>query len=304
MRPTLKQLQYLVAIAETGKFADAARLMNVSQPSLSTQLADMEFELDTVLIERGRHGAKLTPIGEETVRRARLILASVEELKAHATAGVGGFSGRLRLGVIPTVGPYLLPSVTSKLHGMYPDFRISVQEERTIDLDQRLREGQLDTLISTAEDHGNTQSIPLFTEDLWICVPPDHSFAQGTGPIKPEALKGLSLLSLGQGHNLNMTIRDVARVSGAFVNHEYEGTSLDAIRQMAAMGAGVAVLPSLYALVEARRDQALTVRKIDHETARREISLVWRDTSPMGEQMGELAEILREVAAELILSYR
>jgi len=304
MRPTLKQLQYLVAIAETGKFADAARLMNVSQPSLSTQLADMEFELDTVLIERGRHGAKLTPIGEETVRRARLILASVEELKAHATAGVGGFSGRLRLGVIPTVGPYLLPSVTSKLHGMYPDFRLSVQEERTIDLDQRLREGQLDTLISTAEDHGNTQSIPLFTEDLWVCVPPDHSFAQGTGPIKPEALKGLSLLSLGQGHNLNMTIRDVARVSGAFVNHEYEGTSLDAIRQMAAMGAGVAVLPSLYALVEARRDQALTVRKIDHETARREISLVWRDTSPMGEQMGELAEILREVAAELILSYR
>ena len=304
MRPTLKQLQYLVAIAETGKFADAARLMNVSQPSLSTQLADMEFELDTVLIERGRHGAKLTPIGEETVRRARLILASVEELKAHATAGVGGFSGRLRLGVIPTVGPYLLPSVTSKLHGMYPDFRISVQEERTIDLDQRLREGQLDTLISTAEDHGNTQSIPLFTEDLWVCVPPDHSFAQGTGPVKPEALKGLSLLSLGQGHNLNMTIRDVARVSGAFVNHEYEGTSLDAIRQMAAMGAGVAVLPSLYALVEARRDQALTVRKIDHETARREISLVWRDTSPMGEQMGELAEILREVAAELILSYR
>ena len=304
MRPTLKQLQYLVAIAETSKFADAARLMNVSQPSLSTQLADMEFELDTVLIERGRHGAKLTPIGEETVRRARLILASVEELKAHATAGVGGFSGRLRLGVIPTVGPYLLPSVTSKLHGMYPDFRLSVQEERTIDLDQRLREGQLDTLISTAEDHGNTQSIPLFTEDLWVCVPPDHSFAQGTGPVKPEALKGLSLLSLGQGHNLNMTIRDVARVSGAFVNHEYEGTSLDAIRQMAAMGAGVAVLPSLYALVEARRDQALTVRKIDHETARREISLVWRDTSPMGEQMGELAEILREVAAELILSYR
>ena len=303
MRPTLKQLQYLVAIAETGKFADAARLMNVSQPSLSTQLADMEFELDTVLIERGRHGAKLTPIGEETVRRARLILAGVEELKAHATAGVGGFSGRLRLGVIPTVGPYLLPSVTSKLHGMYPDFRLSVQEERTIDLDQRLREGQLDTLISTAEDHGNTQSIPLFTEDLWICVPPDHSFAQGTGPIKPEALKGLSLLSLGQGHNLNMTIRDVARVSGAFVNHEYEGTSLDAIRQMAAMGAGVAVLPSLYALVEARRDQALTVRKIDHETARREISLVWRDTSPMGEQMGELAEILREVAAGLIISY-
>lgn len=300
MRPTLKQLQYLVAIAETGKFADAARLMNVSQPSLSTQLADMEFELDTTLIERGRHGATLTPIGEETVQRARLILASVEELKAHASAGVTGFSGRLRLGVIPTVGPYLLPSVTSKLHVLYPEFRISVQEERTIDLDQRLREGQVDTLISTAEDHENTESIALFTEDLWICVAPDHPLANQNGPIKPAALKGQSLLSLGQGHNLNMTIREVARLSGAFVSHEYEGTSLDAIRQMAAMGAGVAVLPSLYALVEARRDQALSVRRIDHAVARREISLVWRDTSPLRDQMSELAEILREVARDLI----
>ncbi|MDJ0612528.1 MAG: LysR substrate-binding domain-containing protein [Rhizobiaceae bacterium] len=300
MRPTLKQLQYLVAIAETGKFADAARMMNVSQPSLSTQLADMEFELDTVLIERGRHGATLTPIGEDTVQRARVILASVEELKAHAVAGSDGFSGRMRLGVIPTVGPYLLPSVTSKLHGQYPDFRISVQEERTIDLDQRLREGQVDTLISTAEDHENTHSVPLFTEDLWICVAPDHPLAKEQGPIGPKELKGLSLLSLGHGHNLNLAIREVARLSGAFVSHEYEGTSLDAIRQMAAMGAGVAVLPSLYALVEARRDQALSVRRIDHPVARRQISLVWRDTSPMREQMGELAEILREVAGELI----
>ncbi|MEL7428914.1 MAG: LysR substrate-binding domain-containing protein [Pseudomonadota bacterium] len=300
MRPTLKQLQYLVAIAETGKFADAARLMNVSQPSLSTQLADMELELGTVLVERGRHGAVLTPKGEETVRRARLVLRSVEELKAHASASGNSFSGRLRLGVIPSVGPYLLPNVTSRLHSLYPEFRLSVQEEKTIDLDQRLREGRLDTLISTAEDHGNANSIELFREDLWVCVANDHRIAAGHGPLMPGDLEGLSLLSLGYGHNLNMAIREVARVSGAFVSHEYEGTSLDAIRQMAAMGAGVAVLPSLYALVEARRDRALVVRRINHPVARRIISLVWRETSPMQEQLTEFAEVLREVAADLL----
>ena len=300
MRPTLKQLQYLVAIAETGKFADAARQMNVSQPSLSTQVADMEVELGVILVERGRHGAVLTPLGEETVRRARMILRSVEELKSHAGASDKGFTGRLRLGVIPSVGPYLLPSVTSRLHRLYPDFRISVLEEKTVDLDQSLREGQLDVIISTTEDHGNTRHIELFSEDLWICVAEDHKLASGTGPLSPKELEGLSLLSLGYGHNLNVAIRDVARISNAFVSHEYEGTSLDAIRQMAAMGAGVAILPSLYALVEARRDRALVVRRIAHPTARRRISLIWRDTSPLEPLMVEFGAVLTEVAASLV----
>jgi LysR family hydrogen peroxide-inducible transcriptional activator len=262
----------------------------------------MEIELNTVLVERGRHGAVLTPKGEETVRRARMVLRSVEDLKAHASSSSNSFSGRLQLGVIPSVGPYLLPNVTSRLHSLYPDFRLSVQEEKTIDLDQRLREGRLDTLISTAEDHGNAKSIELFREDLWVCVASDHRLAAGVSPLMPAELEGLSLLSLGYGHNLNMAIREVARVSAAFVSHEYEGTSLDAIRQMAAMGAGVAVLPSLYALVEARRDKSLAVRRINHPVARRTISLVWRETSPMQEQLSEFADVLREVANDILKS--
>ncbi|MEM9277764.1 MAG: hydrogen peroxide-inducible genes activator [Pseudomonadota bacterium] len=301
MRPTLKQLQYLVALADTGKFGDAAKLSNVSQPSLSTQLADMEVELGITLVERGRHGAIITPGAENIVRKARLILSAVEELKSAARKGNGILSGRMRLGVIPSIGPYLLPSATKRLHELFPEFRISIHEERAVELEAQLREGRLDIIISTAEDHANVSNFPLITEELWVCVAPDHDLASGKGPVSLGDLEGVSLLSLGKGHNLNFGIRELARQSGAFVSHEYEGTSLDAIRQMAAMGAGVAVLPSLYALVEARRDEALVVRKINHASARREISLIWRDTSPMREEMEQLAGILREVAEDLVL---
>lgn len=301
MRPTLRQLQYLVAISETGRFNLAARRMNVSQPSLSAQIADMEIELNSVLVERGRHGAVMTPAGEQVVRRARQILHLVEELKTMHTAGPDTLSGHIRLGVIPSIGPYLLPNATKALHEMFPELRLSVHEGRTIDIDNNLRNGRIDLLISTSEDHPDCHFSTLFKEHLWICVPPDAALAKDRGPVKLKDLKGESLLSLEHGHHMNLAIHDLARQSGAFVSTEYEGTSLDAIRQMAAMGAGIAVLPSLYALVEAKRDEALVVRRIDHTKAERDISLIWRDTSPMKEQYEKFADVLKN-AADVLLS--
>lgn len=300
MRPTLRQLQYLVAIADTGRFHEAARRTHVSQPSLSAQIADLETELDATLIERGRHGAVMTPVGDELVRRARLILRDVEALRAAARQGEGDLAGRIRLGVIPTVGPYLLPNATTRLHAMFPDLRLNVQEHRTVDLDLQLQEGRLDTVISTANEHANCRSLPLFTEQLWICVAPDSVLAGQTGGISLKELKGASLLSLGQGHHLSLAIHELAKSAGAYVNSEYEGTSLDAIRQMSAMGAGVAILPSLYALLEARRDPDLVVRRIEHPRAQRDIALVWRNTSPMRQSFESLGSVLRDVAADLL----
>lgn len=300
MRPTLKQLQYLVAISETGRFNEAAKRMHVSQPSLSAQIADLEMELKTSLVERGRHGAVLTPNGEEVVRRARVILRQVEELKVASVHNDASLAGRIRLGVIPSVGPYLLPHATKELHQMFPELRLGVYEGRTVDIDRQLRDGRLDVLISTAEDHPDSLHIPLFFETLWICVPMDSPLSKGGAPVKLRELKGQPLLSLGHGHHLNLAIHALAKQSGAFVSSEYEGTSLDAIRQMAAMGAGIAVLPSLYALVEASRDSALVVKPIDHAQARRHISLIWRDTSPLGNNFAQLAEILK-TASEAIL---
>lgn len=293
-------MQYLIAIADTGKFGDAARAMNVSQPSLSAQVAEMEASLGVQLIERSRRGAMLTVAGEELVRRARSILREVEDLKAVAKFGRAELSGRLRLGVLPTVGPYLLPLATRELHKRFPDLRLSVREERTVDLDEHLQAGEFDTIISSAIDHENVHHEPLFSERLYVCAPAEDPLSQGEGPVRLKELKGQSLLTLGQGHRLNAIIREVAAASGAVVSSEYEGTSLDAIRLMAEMGAGVAILPSLYALSEARRDRGLNARMIDHPLARREISLIWRDTSPLAASLLALAAPLRSAADKIL----
>ena len=300
MRPTLRQMQYLIAVADTGKFGDAARAVNVSQPSLSAQIAEMEASLGVQLIERSRRGAMLTGAGEELVRRARKILREVEDLKAVARFGRRELTGRLRLGVLPTVGPYLLPLATRDLHTRFPDLRLSVREERTVDLDEHLQKGEFDTIISSPIDHENVHHEPLFSERLYICAPAEDPLARGEGPVRLKDLKGRALLTLGQGHRLNAIIRELAAASGAEVSSEYEGTSLDAIRLMAEMGAGVAILPSLYALSEARLDRGLNARLIDHPLARREISLIWRDTSPLEVSLRELAAPLRSAAAKLL----
>lgn len=301
MRPTLRQMQYLVAIADRGSFRNAASIMNVSQPSLSNQVQDMERELETPLVERGRNGAVLTPAGEETVRAAREILNSVERMKDHARQSTSALAGRLRMGVIPSIGPYLLPHVTGKLHAMYPSLRISVQDQRTTLLERMLNEGRVDVLISTHEDHANTNATKLFQEDLWICVAPDSPLATSSGPIELHELEGQQLLSIGPGNQINLAIQNLAKLSGAFVSSEYEGNGLDATRIMAAMGAGVAVLPSLYALQEARRDNDLCVRKVDDARTSRTISLVWRDTSPLVSDFEALAVVIKEMAERLLI---
>ncbi|MBA4225616.1 MAG: hydrogen peroxide-inducible genes activator [Hyphomonas sp.] len=300
MRPTLRQMQYLIAIADTGKFGDAARAVNVSQPSLSAQIAEMEAGLGVALVERSRRGAMLTPAGEELVRRARIILREVEDLKAVAKLGRTELSGRLRLGVLPTIGPYLLPQTTGDLRARFPALRLSVREERTVDLDEHLQAGLFDTVISTPEDHPDTEYAHLFTERLYACAPPEDELTQGEGPIRLEHLRGRQLLTLGQGHRLSEITQDLATAAGAAVSSEYEGTSLDAIRLMSQLGAGIAILPSLYALSEAKRDRGLHVRLIDHPMARRDIALIWRETSPLAASLLSLSGCLQNAASKLL----
>lgn len=300
MRPTFRQLQYLVAVADTGKFHEAAQRMNVSQPSLSAQIADAEAFLRTTLLERGRNGAFLTPKGEEIVRRARIILTQMEDLKTVALQSQHQLAGRYRLGTLPTIGPYLLPSAVRELHALYPDLRLSVREERTIDLDDKLKDGRLDMVMSTLEDHLDCESMQLFDEELFVCVAADDAFATKEGPVSLKELAGREILSLGFGHRLSVLVQNIADLAGAHVSTEYEGTSLDAIRQMAAMGAGVAILPSLYAVIEAQRDTTLVVRPIKSPHAKRVISLIWRKGSPMADSISKLGLVFRDVAADIL----
>ena len=298
MRPTLRQLEYVVAVADTGRFNEAARRCNVSQPSLSAQISDAETTLGVTLIERARSGAVLTPLGHVFVRRARQILRDVADLKAAMQVGPGDLAGRFQLGVLPSIGPYLLPGVVKALHASYPGLRLVVHEGSTMELQRQLSEGVIDAAISTAEDHPECNHAELFEERLWICAAPDDRLA-GQGSVRPADLSARALLTVGFGHRLAVTVQKIADASGAHVSADFRGTSLDAIRQMAAMGAGLAILPSIYALSEARRDPDLVLRPIEDALARRVISLNWRKASPLADWFEVIADALRDGAREL-----
>lgn len=300
MKPSLRQLEYLVAIADTGTFSEAAKRTFVSQPSLSAQIKDMELHLGASVLERGRQGAILTPVGHEVVGRARIILKDVEDLKVLGREADGTLAGRVKLGVLPSIGPYLLPQATRQLHQAYPELRLAVREERTVDLQEHLADGHFDVVLSTRDDHAATQSMDIVTENVYICVAPDDPLAEDKGAIDLQALKGRELLTLGYGHQFAAQVKTLASMSGAVTSEEYEGTSLDAIRQMASMGGSVAVLPSLYAISEAKRDALLIVRPIRHPLAKRSISLIWRKTSPLAQKFEKIGNVFKGVADELM----
>ena len=300
MKPTLRQLQYLVAVSDHGKFGLAARTLNVSQPSLSAQIAEIEAVFGAALIERSRSGAVATPLGREVVERARLILRDYEDLKSVVRRGESGLSGSIALGVLPTIGPYLMPGVVRRLHAEFPSLRLTIREESSVDLDMRLADGRFDCVLSRPDDHRGYRYQVLFRESLYICVAPEDSLMARSAPVVLEELKGRELLSLGEGHGLTAIIRRVAEEAGASVSTDYEGTSLDAMRQTALMGKGVAILPSIYALSEAKRDPDVQLRRIDHPLAFRELALVWRETSPLADQFRMIADLLSAEAQGIL----
>jgi LysR family hydrogen peroxide-inducible transcriptional activator len=299
MRPTLRQLKYIVAVADSGRVGAAADLLNVSQPSLSAQLAEVEADLGVTLFVRGRSGAKITPEGEDIVRRARLILRDHEDLRASAKGG-GIFQGRLRLGVLPSIGPYLLPEVVRRLHKEHPSFRLVVREESTRDLDEGLRSGRLDMIISTPEDHPGTRHTALFEERFWVATALDFPAAKARGKVTLADLKDQTFLTLGPKHRLSHIVASLASRAGGRVSDEYEGTSLDAIRLMAATGAGVAILPQIYAATEARRGTDVLLRYLDEADARRQIVLIQPLLPKPRAGSDALAIVLLDVAKQLL----
>lgn len=299
MRPTLRQLEYIVAVADTGRVGAAAEILNVSQPSLSAQLAEVEADLGVPLFMRGRSGAKITPEGEDIVRRARLILRDHEDLRASAKGG-GIFQGRLRLGVLPSIGPYLLPEVVRRLHKEHPSFRLVVREESTRDLDEGLRSGRLDMIISTPEDHPGTRHTELFEERFWVATALDFPAAKARGKATLADLKDQTFLTLGPKHRLSHIVASLASRAGGRVSDEYEGTSLDAIRLMAATGAGVAILPQIYAATEARRGTDVVLQYLDEPDAMRNIVLIQPLLPEPRAGSAALASILLDVAKDLL----
>ncbi len=298
-RPSLRQLQYFVAVADHAAFGRAAQALSVSQPSLSKQLATMEDELGVILFERTSRSVKLTATGEKLLPRARIILQEAREFRAIARGSIGLFGDKLSIGVLPSIGAYFMPIANRKLHQLYPKLRLVVQEGSTMQLLAMLKDGRLDAVVGTPTNDPDVISQMLFTETLWACAAPDDSLSKGSGPITLDELAQKPLLSLSSEFRLKAIVERLADQAGSFVSREYQGASLDAIRQMAVMGAGVAILPSLYALAEAIRDPNFVVRRIDHPDAIHDIALHWRRTSPAQDDLHQLAEHLISTKREI-----
>ena len=299
LRPTLRQIQYFVAVAEYEAFGAAADALAVSQPSLSKQLATMEEELGAALFERTSRRVKLTAIGEDLLPRARNILQQVRDFQATARGATGLFGDRLALGVLPSVGAYFMPSVNRLLHHLYPDLRIMVEEGSTAHLLMGLKDGRLDAVIGSPSNNPDFSSMELFVETLWACAASDDSLSMKSEPLKLKELANKPLLSLSPSFRLSDIVERLAKLAGTYVSRDYQGASLDAVRQMAVMGAGVAVLPSLYALAEAIRDPNFVVRRIDHREAVHPIALLWRRSSSTEADCLQLAKHLISVKHEI-----
>ncbi|MEM9027892.1 MAG: LysR substrate-binding domain-containing protein [Pseudomonadota bacterium] len=298
-RPTLRQLQYFVAVADHGAFGVAADTLAVSQPSLSKQLATMEAELGVILFERTSRRVKLTSVGEDLLPRARTILQQVRDFQSVARGAKGLFGNRLALGVLPSIGAYFMPHANRLLHKLYPELRLVIEEGSTAQLLEMLRDGRLDAVIGTPTNNPEFTSTDLFSETLWVCAAADDSVSVDAGPVDLTELADKPLLSLSAGFRLAEIVERLADLAGTYVSRDYQGASLDAVRQMAVMGAGVAVLPSLYALAEAVRDPSFVVRRIDHPEAAHPIALLWRRSSSIETDCQQLAEHLVSVKQKI-----
>lgn len=298
-RPTLRQIQYFVAVAEYESIGSAAAALSVSQPSLSKQLSTMEDELGATLFERTSRSVKLSSMGAKLLPRARKMLEELREFRAAARDHVGLFGDQLSIGVLPSIGAYFMPLANRQLHRLHPNLRLVVQEGSTEQLIDMLKEGGLDAVIGTPTNDPEVTSHFLFAETLWACAASDDPLSAETSPIALDDLADKPLLSLSSGFRLAKVVERLAEAAGTYVSRDYQGASLDAVRQMAVMGAGVAVLPSLYALAEAVRDPEFVVRRIDHPEAMHEIALLWRRASPMTPDCLQLAEHLMSVKREI-----
>lgn len=298
-RPTHRQLEYLVAVAERGHFGEAARSCNVSQPSLSAQLKLLEDQLGSPLIERGPSRARPTPTGQAILPMARNVLALLDEIVDVAGKEAGNLGRLVSLGVAPTFGPYFMPSLLPELHARFPLLELYIREERPSQLEAALSEGSLDCVIAPGPfTLPSIETEPLCIEKLWVGIPEDHPLA-GADRVRPEQLRGERLLTLGRGHRLYDEVQRLCEATGAVLREDYEGTSLDAIRQMVSIGMGLSLFPELYARSEFQRGRNMVLREIDGWPISRTLHFAWRRESARAAQMRQLGELAAMAAEQL-----
>lgn len=292
-RPSIKQLEYFIAVARTGSFRGAAEGLNISQPTITTQIANLESLLEVQLFERDRAGTALSPAGRHLLPHARLVIERLDALLEEASsAGSEGMT--YRLGVKSTFGPYALPRILPAIHEKYTDLRLYVQEEAPPVLESQLELGELDFILTSFPT--NTAAIigeRLIVEDIKLVMSKDHPLACADA-VSAADLRGERILTTQEGHHFTRLVEQAALRFGAEVQRDYQSTSLDAVRLMVVMGMGIAFLPALYIHSEITADSDLVVKEIKGESIARILGLAWRPTSPARKFYGRLAQDLRD----------
>ena len=297
--PTFRQLEYLVAVADLKHFGRAAQACNVSQPTLSQQLRTLEERLDVKLVERALSGVELTPIGREIADRSRYLLTGVRDIRALVRRGRDGGAGTLRFGVTPTLGPYLLPGIIAALHREKPDLKLYIREGIPDEQALELTRGQIDMLLGPLPIQGDELIVePLFREPLYLVAARDHALAQAARLTKSD-LPGAKVLSLDRRHHLHRQVAALCDDYGMTLLRDYEGTSLDSLRQMAGSGLGLAILPEFYLRSEVGGGAGVRVLQIAGWKATRSIAAAWRSGAAFGDQYLMVARRIQKDAALL-----
>lgn len=291
---TLKQLRYFEALARHGHFGRAAEASAISQPALSMQIREMEDRLGMPLFDRGARLVQLTPFGQEVAGRAREILRLTEELEDLSRITRDQMAGRLRLGVIPTVAPYLLPQVIGALTRAYPALQLHLRETITPRLLQELGEGRLDcAIVALPVSESALVEVPLFAEDFVLVRP----LADAGLPVpNRETLREMRLLLLEEGHCFRDQALAFCKLQAAEPRELMDGSSLTTLVQMVGAGIGVTLIPEMAVAVETRL-APVAVQVFPAPGPSRQIGMVWRRTSPLARQLMQVAEVVRSCGA-------
>jgi LysR family hydrogen peroxide-inducible transcriptional activator len=290
MGVTLRQLRYFNALARQGHFGRAAEACAISQPALSMQIKDLEDALGGVLLERSPRQVALTTFGEEAAPRVRDILRLVDELEDLARASRDRLAGRLRIGMIPTIAPYLLPEVIGNLTRMHPELDIHVRETLTPKLIEELADGRLDTaIVALPVSEPSLVEVALFSEHFLLVRPGED---EGKPMPSSKMLRTMRLLLLEEGHCFRDQALSFCNMQSSPPREVLDASSLSTLVQMVSAGIGVTLIPEMAVAVETR-SASVSVTRFKNPQPSRTIGMVWRKTSPLARQLLQFSEVVR-----------
>ncbi len=293
----LRDLQYLIAVAETHHFGKAAERCFVSQPTLSGQIKKLEQELGVVMFERTNRSVEITPAGEQILAHARLIMEQADAIRQLAKSYQDPVAGPLRVGAIPTISPYLMPLVLQPLQRQHPQMRLVISEEQTDTLLQRLHHHEIDAAI-LATDHPDSDFavIPLYREPFWLAHPPKHPFYTKE-EITQQDLDNTELLLLAEGHCLAQQAMELCHLNDRTQQQDManlRASSLETLMQLVAAGYGTTLVPALALTGSWVSGRGVITRELDLPNSWRQISLYYRRSFPRGQALHSLAQIIKD----------